>query len=186
MAIRFINKAYGANSSTAIANDTTGRAVVQNLPEAAGFVYDSVDNQVKFNGNGTVNVQVDTTTAQTLTNKTLTAPVITGAAVTQAFNTYSADGAVTVSSQVAYLTKGSAGAYTLAAPGAAGIGVEITLTTGSDFAHVVTFTGSTLRDGTTGAKVTWTAAAFAGSSITVVGVTAVLWNVVSKNLGTVA
>src|SRR5882672_8625156 len=65
---------------------------------------------------------VDTTSTQTLTNKTLT-----GATVNPVFNTYVADGAVTVSSQTAYLTKGSAGAYTLAAPGAAGIGVRITL-----------------------------------------------------------
>src|SRR6267143_5732724 len=67
------------------------------------------------------------------------------------FNTYAADAAITVSPQVAYLTKGSAGAYTVAAPGAAGIGMVLVLTTGTDFAHVVTFTGSTLFDGTTGA-----------------------------------
>lgn len=103
------------------------------------------------------------------------------------FNTYAVDGAISAASQMAYLTKPAvAGAYTLAAPGAAGIGAYLTITTGSDFAHVVTFTGSTLRNGTAGAKLTWTAAAFAGSSITVVGVTAALWNVESVNLGVVA
>lgn len=150
---------------------------------------DSDDNILKIipAGSGSTEVQlVDASSTQTLTNKTLTAPVITGASVTQAFNTYSADGAVTVSSQVAYLTKTSAGAYTIAAPGAAGIGVEITFTTGTDFAHVVTFTGTTLQDGTAGANSTWTAAAVQGSSLTVVGVTATKWNVVSFNLGTIA
>jgi hypothetical protein len=100
--------------------------------------------------------------------------------------TYSGDGAISVAPQIAYLTKGSAAAMTLAAPGANGIGTVLTITTGSNFAHVVTFTGTTLNDGTAGANITWTAAAVQGSSITVVGVTAALWNVVSFNLGTIA
>lgn len=124
----------------------------------------------------------------TLTSPTVTSPTITGGTSTAAapFNTYASDGAITVSSQFAYLTKGSAGAYTLAAPGAGGIGVTITMSCGSAFAHVVTFTGTTLQDGTTGANITWTAAAFEGSSLTVIGVTATKWNVVSFNLGTIA
>lgn len=93
-------------------------------------------------------------------------------------------GAVALQSGTTLLTAGSAAAITIAAPGAAGF--RITVTTGSDFAHVLTFTGSTLRDGTTGAKITWTAAAFQGSSITLVSASATIWNVVSKNLGTVA
>jgi len=101
-------------------------------------------------------------------------------------NTYAVDGAVSVVSQIALLTKGTAGAYTVAAPGTAGVGARITLMTASDAAHVVTFTGSTLRDGTTGAKVTWTSVAFTGAAITVVGISATLWGVESKNLGTVA
>jgi hypothetical protein len=84
------------------------------------------------------------------------------------------------------LTKGSAGAYSVAAPGAANVGRVLEIETGSDFAHVVTFTGSTLRDGTTGAKITWTTAAFIGSSLRIRAITAALWVVVSKNLGTVA
>lgn len=102
------------------------------------------------------------------------------------FNTYAADSAITLAPQYAYLTKGSAGAYTLAAPGAAMIGKHLVLSTGTDFAHVVTFTGTTLQDGTAGANTTWTAAAVQGSSLTVVGVTATKWNVVSFNLGTIA
>lgn len=103
------------------------------------------------------------------------------------FATISGDGAIPITnSGITVLTKGSAAAITVAAPGTLGIGKRLTITTGSDFAHVVTFTGSTLRDGTTGAKITWTSAAFTGSSITVIGITALLWSVESKNLGTVA
>jgi hypothetical protein len=54
MATRFIDKEYGADSSTAIANDTTGTRKVQNLPNATGLVYDMVDNTFKFNKNGTI------------------------------------------------------------------------------------------------------------------------------------
>lgn len=113
-------------------------------------------------------------------------PTLTRPEITEPFNTYVSDGAITIAHQVAYLTKGSAGAYTIAAPGAAGIGKVITFTTGTDFAHVVTFTGTTLQDGTAGANSTWTAAAVQGSSLTVVGVTATKWNVVNFNLGTIA
>lgn len=84
------------------------------------------------------------------------------------------------------LTKGSAAAITIAAPGVANIGRRRRITTGSDFAHVVTFTGSTLRDGTTGASITWTAAAFRGSSLEVLAVDATTWNVISMNLGAIA
>lgn len=146
-------------------------------PTSAPIYVDSDDNKLKMipAGSGTTEVElIDASSVQVLQNKSVI------------LNTYSVDGAVTVVPQTAYLTKTSAGAYSIAAPGAAGVGTQITFTTGTDFAHVVTFTGSTLNDGTTGAKVTWTSAAFKGSSITVVGVTATQWLVVSKNLGTVA
>jgi hypothetical protein len=84
------------------------------------------------------------------------------------------------------MTKGSAAAVSVAAPGAAMIGKRMTFVAGSDFAHVVTFTGTTLGDGTTGLNSTWTSAAFMGSSLTVVGMSATRWAVVSFNLGTIA
>ena len=71
MAIRFVDKSYGVDTSTAIANDATGRLKVQNFPDAAGLAYDQVDNTFKFNGNGTVGTLIDAGTAQTLTGKTL-------------------------------------------------------------------------------------------------------------------
>lgn len=84
------------------------------------------------------------------------------------------------------LTKGSAAAITVAAPGTANIGRKLEILGGSDFAHVVTFTGGTLRDGTTGASTTWTSAAFQGSSVTVRAISATTWNVVANNLGVIA
>lgn len=129
----------------------------------------------------------------TLTDATLSGTTSIGAGasvsapeITYPFTTISGDGAVAISSGITLLTKGSAAAITVAAPGAAGIGKVLTITTGSDFAHVVTFTGGTLWDGTAGANTTWTAAAVQGSSLTVVGTTATKWNVVSFNLGTIA
>lgn len=138
-------------------------------------------------GSGSTEVdQVDVSSVQTLTNKTLTAAVLNNPVIVNPLATIAGDGAIPITSGTTLLTKGSAAAITVAAPGAAGIGVVLEIVTGSDFAHVVTFTGSTLKDGTTGAKITWTAAAFIGSAITVRGVTATQWVVISKNLGTVA
>lgn len=103
--------------------------------------------------------------------------------------TLSADGAIPIDQdRVVHLAKGSAGAFTIAAPGATNFaeGREITIVTDTDFAHVVTFTGSTLWDGTTGANITWTATAFKGCAITIVALSATLWQVKSFNLGAIA
>jgi len=101
--------------------------------------------------------------------------------------TITGDGAIPVDrDSITRLTKGSAAAVTVAAPGAKNIGRRLEIHGGSDFAHVVTFTGSTLVDGTTGASITWTSAAFAGSSLTVRALTATLWSVIVNNLGTIA
>lgn len=102
----------------------------------------------------------------------------------QGQTSYSADGAIALTPGTALLSKSSAGAYTVAAPGAAGI--RLTLTTTTDFAHVTTFTGGTLWDGTAGANTTWTSAAVQGSSLTVESVSATKWNVIAFNLGTIA
>lgn len=100
--------------------------------------------------------------------------------------TITGDGAIPVNKDsVTLLTKGSAAAITVAAPGAANIGRLLEIHAGSDFAHVVTFTGSTLRDGTTGASITWTSAAFRGSSLTVRAVDATTWSVHAMNLGAI-
>lgn len=102
-------------------------------------------------------------------------------------NLLTADQAIPVDVDGFYaIAKGSAAALSVAAPGAANIGRRITFTTASNFAHVVTFTGTTLYDGTTGANTTWTSAAFIGSSLTIRAIGASTWVVESFNLGTIA
>jgi len=81
---------------------------------------------------------------------------------------YTANGAIALTSGYHVLEKTSAAAMTVAAPTAAIEGTEMTIITNTDFAHVVTFTGSTLLDGTTGANQTVTFTAFKGSSITII------------------
>lgn len=98
---------------------------------------------------------------------------------------YNADGAIGVAVGLATLTKGSAGAYTLAAPSEAQEGIELTIISQSAFAHVVTAT-NLIDDGVTGgAKDTMTFAAFVGASITLVALNQ-KWSVKSKNNVTVA
>jgi hypothetical protein len=108
-------------------------------------------------------------------------------AMAQPIQTIPGDAAIDITRDGTFLlTKGSAAAISVAAPGAANIGRILVFMTGSDFAHVVTFTGSTLRDGTTGASITYTATAFQGCSLAVRAVSATIWNVLSQNLGAIA
>jgi hypothetical protein len=125
--------------------------------------------------NDNAGLTVDLTGEQTLTNKRTpkVETIITG------------DGAITIADGLVTLTKGSAAAITLAAPTAAQAGTVIVITAGSAFAHVVTATGL-LEDGVVGgAKNTATFAAFRGATITLVA-SQLKWNVVSKNVVTVA
>ena len=95
---------------------------------------------------------------------------------------YAVDGAIDIRTHTALLTKGSAGAYSVAAPTVDG--TTLTIIAGSNFAHVVTFTGSTLLGGVA-AKITWTSAAFIGSTL-VVQSSGGKWVMISMNLGTLA
>lgn len=96
---------------------------------------------------------------------------------------YGADGAISPVAGIAVLTKGSVGAYTLAAP--ATDGDRLTITSATAFAHVVTAT-DLIHDGVTGgAKDTMTCAAFAGASIDLVAYDG-KWHVIAKNVVTVA
>ena len=101
--------------------------------------------------------------------------------------TYASDGAIafTYPSQIAKLTKGSAGAYTLAAPTAAQEGYRLVILCQSAFAHVVTAT-NLLDDGVTGgAKDTATFGAFVGSSLSLIAINQ-KWHVESLNVCTIA
>jgi hypothetical protein len=96
---------------------------------------------------------------------------------------YSGDGAIDVRSHIAIITKGSAAAMTLAAPTSDGIDIKVSA--GSAFAHVVTATGL-LHDGVTGgAKNTYTTAAFVGSGAHLVSYNG-KWHLMAKNLGSTA
>jgi hypothetical protein len=98
---------------------------------------------------------------------------------------YTADGAIDPTVGTAVLSKTSAAAMTLRAPTAVEEGTRLEITTGTAYAHVVTATGL-LNDGVTGgAKDAWTAAAFVGSSL-VLRAYNLKWQVISKNLGTIA
>lgn len=97
----------------------------------------------------------------------------------------SADGAIAVMSGTVVITKGSAGAYTLAAPTAAQAGTRIRIISATAYAHVITAT-NLIDDGVTGgAKDTATFAAFAGAAIELEAVN-LKWAVVSKNVVTIA
>jgi len=98
------------------------------------------------------------------------------------------DGAIPIDrDRTIVVVKGSAAALTLGPAGGENVGRRITITAGSDFAHVVTFSGgAAAHDGTTGPHTTWTSAAFEGSSTTVEAVSPTKWNVVSMNGGAYA
>jgi hypothetical protein len=93
---------------------------------------------------------------------------------------YTADGAIALTSGTHYISKTSAAAMTVAAPTAAIAGTRLTISAGTNFAHVITFTGSTLLDGTTGANLTVTLTAFIGSTI-VVEARGTTWVLVSSS-----
>ena len=99
---------------------------------------------------------------------------------------YSTDGAIAKGVGIAVLTKGTAGAYTLAAPtDVTDDGLILIIMSYSAAAHVVTATGL-LEDGVTGgAKNAGTFAAFKGATITLCAHNA-KWIVMSKNIVTVA
>lgn len=94
--------------------------------------------------------------------------LIASTVVSAVFN-YTADGAIALVTGIHTIAKTSAAAMTVAAP-ANQDGERLTIVSNTDFAHVITFTGATLLDGTTGANTTVTMTAFKGSSITVVAV----------------
>lgn len=102
-------------------------------------------------------------------------------------STYASDGAIafTEPRNTAKLTKGSAGAYTLAAPTAAQEGYRLTIIGQSAFAHVVTATGL-LDDGVTGgAKNAATFGAFVGTSLELLAIN-LKWHVIAQNVVTIA
>lgn len=107
-----------------------------------------------------------------VTSATITGSVATGQTVLPTATAYATNGAVSPADIWATLTKGSAGAYTLAAPGASNVGKIITITAGSAFAHVLTVTG--LVGGNT---LTFTNAI--GHTVQLLAVSATVWGIIS-------
>lgn len=98
---------------------------------------------------------------------TLASVTATSAAMRLARTNYTADGAIALTSGVHVIAKTSAAAMTVAAPSSVN-GTRLVIVSNSDFAHVITFTGSTLLDGTTGANLTVTMTALKGSCLVVI------------------
>jgi hypothetical protein len=78
---------------------------------------------------------------------------------------YSASGAITIAEGVVAITATSAAAMTIAAPTSAQNGTILTVLSTTNFAHTITFTGSTFMNGTSAAKTTATFTAYAGASV---------------------
>ena len=132
------------------------------------------------------------TGSQTLTNKTLTAPAVTNMtgtsktkAVVSVYDGGTGNTAIVIAPGVARLTKGSAGAYTLAAPAAGDDGTILHITAGTDYAHVITIATTSLLDGTSTAKGKCTTAAYIGSGISVAAVNQ-KWHLLSNNAATLS
>lgn len=163
--INYANGNVALTHTSGVLTLGTGNLIITTAGTAAGSV---------VTNNGT----------QTLTGKTLTAPVATAAVITSAVTAYASDGAITIASGIAQLSKAGVGAYSVAAPSSQN-GTRITFVSTTANAHVVTFTGGTLWDGTDGANTTATFTAFPGASFTVVAI-GVLWYVESLNAVTPA
>lgn len=148
----------------------------------------TIDNgaTLSFQAGATIDLYSTAVTQRTGTGKWVLSigSVLSEASVTPKGTTYTIDGAITIQSGVAWIEKTSIIALTLAAPSSQD-DTRITIISNSDFAHVVTFTGVTLLDGTTGANITATFAAFKGASITVVAKGA-FWFTESFNAVTIA
>lgn len=98
---------------------------------------------------------------------------------------YATDSAIDPTVGTAVLTKGTAGAYTLAAPSVAQNGLRLRIVSSSAAAHVVTAT-DLIQDGVTGGpKDTATFGAFKGASIDLEAY-AGTWHVAGKNVVTIA
>lgn len=72
MGTRFIDKETGATTTTAIADDTTGRRKVRNLQDNAGMVYDKVAHVLKYNGNDAIKTLVASDVPVNLSAETVT------------------------------------------------------------------------------------------------------------------
>lgn len=154
----------GTTTSSAVNEITVANAATGSGPSIAATGGDSnIDLTLTPKGTGSVNA--------TSLSASLQYTSITG------------DGAITIESGAVVLSKATAAAITIAAPSSQN-GTDIIIASHSDAAHVVTFTGGTLRDGTTGGHTTATFAAFKGASLRIMA-SGTEWLVVSTNAVTI-
>jgi hypothetical protein len=111
---------------------------------------------------------------------------VRGWSVADRFIELSVNGPVPILSGTYFITKtGALLAATLRAPTLAENGTVMRFVSGTAFAHTVTATALIQNGVVGGAKSAWTAAAFPGSSITLVAGGG-FWNEVARTLGAVA
>jgi hypothetical protein len=169
------------NPAFSVVHTTEGTGVkVTSAAAASGVAVAAISSGT--NENLTINAKGSGTVSL---NSTATGAVIaTKARMRPETTVYTNDGAITLTTGVHFIEKTSAAAMTVAAPSSQD-GERLTIIGNTDFAHVITFTGTTLLDGTTGANVTATLAAFKGASVTVVA-RGTSWLVESSNQATIA
>ena len=131
-----------------------------------------------------------------VTSQTFITPIIgvaTGTSLSlttglrEGITSYTSNGAITIQSGTALIGKSSAAAMTIAAPSTpAQDGTLLRIISSTNFAHVITFTGATLYDGTTGANTTVTMTAFIGSALEVLANNGTWLLVSSSNVTSIA
>lgn len=148
------------NPAFSVIHTTEGTGVSVTSAAAASGV------AIAATGGTNESMTLDAKGTGTLTlNGTATGDVIIGnGRVTPQVTVITGDGAITIESGVVVLTKGSAAAITLAAPSSQN-GTTITITSTTDFAHVVTVTGG-MWDGTATTNTTVTFPVVAGAAVT--------------------
>jgi hypothetical protein len=143
-------------------------------PVVASVYQDAGKTKLMTMPNTASDTLVTLAAVQTLTNKT-----VNGVATIENFVTNATDAAIAIAANaVVRLTKGSAAAMSIAATATDGVCLKIV--SGSSYAHVITFTGNILDDGTATTKLKATMAAYVGASIMVVSANS-RWVLLSNN-----
>jgi hypothetical protein len=183
-----VTPVLGAATATSINGIAfTNGGALATLAMSGGATVDfSGGDDVTFTTGGATTVTLPTsgTLATLAGTEAISNKTITASTLRPSVTAYNADGAVTHVSGLVNITKGSAAALTVAAPSSID-GTRMTILSTTAFAHVVTFTGGTLWDGTAGVNSTVTFPALAGAAVTVVAVGS-LWYVESSNAVTIA
>lgn len=168
-------KIIGSAQSSVMPN-----AVVEGLPSTA--IYGLTATVTELNKNAGVTAGTAAASKVVVLDA---AKQVTGMGVVNPVVDISGDGAITIAPSVVTLSKGSAAAITIAAPSAAQEGTIVRVVSKTAYAHIVTFTGNILLDGTSTTKLKATFAAYAGAGLSFVAVNQ-KWNLLSNTATTLA